>query len=86
MNLINISKKVTIKKTPLMKHLKLLQDSSLVIKENFGKNKIFFTITESGLAVLRMFKPIFTDKYPTHIIDLKGMTIPHQEIHSLSGA
>jgi predicted transcriptional regulator len=76
MNLINISEKVTIQKNPLIKHLKLLQDSSLVIKENFGKNKVFFTITESGLAALRMFKPIFADNYPTYTISFKGMTIP----------
>ena len=76
MNLINLSEKVTIKKTHLMKHLKLLQTSSLIIKENFGKNKVFFTITESGLAVTRMFKPIFADKCTTQIIDFKELTIP----------
>lgn len=76
MNLINLSEKVTIKKTHLIKHLKLLQNSSLIVKENFGKNKVFFTITERGLAVLRMFKPIFADKYTTHTIDFTGMIFP----------
>lgn len=76
MNLININEKVSIKETYLKKHLKLLQDSSLVIKENFGKNKIFFTITESGQAVLKMLKPIIADTYTTQIINNKIITIP----------
>lgn len=58
MSLRNISKTLDIKEILLKKHLKVLQDSSLVIKENFGKNKIFFTLTESGQDVLKLFSNI----------------------------
>lgn len=57
MNLPNISERVNIKETHLEKHLKVLQDSALVTKENFGENKIYFTITKNGLAVLKIFRP-----------------------------
>ena len=71
MSLRNISKKLDLKETVLKKHLKLLQDSSLVIKENFGKNKIFFALTKNGPAVLK----ILTDIYPNQEIDFKSMAI-----------
>jgi predicted transcriptional regulator len=75
MNLINISEKVIIKKALLIKYLRILQNSSLIVKENFGKNKVFFTITESGLAVLRIFKPVFANECTTQTIDLKELAI-----------
>ena len=59
MSLRNISEVLDIKETFLKKHLKLLEDSSLVIKENFGKNKIFFTLTENGLDTLKFLGNIY---------------------------
>ena len=59
MSLKNISEVLDIKETFLKKHLKLLEDSSLVIKENFGKNKIFFTLTENGLDTLKFLGKIY---------------------------
>jgi predicted transcriptional regulator len=58
MSLRNISEIFDIKEILLKKHLKVLQDSSLIIKENFGKNKIFFTLTERGQDVLKLFSNI----------------------------
>ena len=60
-----------IKQVLLKKHLKLLQDSSLVVKENFGKNKIFFTLTEKGIDVLQLFENLFTIQK----VDVKTMVI-----------
>lgn len=59
MSLRNISEVLDIKETFLKKHLKLLEDSSLVIKENFGKNKIFFTLTENGLDTLKFLGNLY---------------------------
>lgn len=72
MTLRNISERLEIEETFLKKHLQLLQDSSLVIKDDFGKNKIFFTITESGPRVLK----ILSDKYTTQKIAFKIVTLP----------
>jgi predicted ArsR family transcriptional regulator len=73
MTLRKISERLDIKETLLKKHLKLLQDSPLVLKENFGKNKIFFTITESGLRLLK----ILTDTHSIQTSDFKKVTIIH---------
>ncbi|MEJ2242480.1 MAG: winged helix-turn-helix domain-containing protein [Candidatus Bathyarchaeota archaeon] len=72
MSLGNISEILDIKEAFLIKHLKLLQDSSLVIKENFGENKIFFTLTEKGIEVLQLFANI----YSVQNIDVKTIAIP----------
>ena len=71
MNLRSISEILDIKQVLLKKHLKLLQDSSLVVKENFGKNKIFFTLTEKGIDVLQLFENLFTIQK----VDVKTMVI-----------
>ena len=71
MNLRNISEILGVKQSLLKKNLKLLQDSSLVVKENFGKNKIFFTLTEKGIDVLQLFENLFTIQK----VDVKTMVI-----------
>ena len=76
MNLTNLSERVNLKETQLKQHLKLLNDSALVTKQNFGKNKIFFAVTESGLTVLKMFRPLISEEHKTQINDFKAITIP----------
>ena len=71
MNLRNISEILGVKQSLLKKNLKLLQDSSLVVKENFGKNKIFFTLTEKGIDVLKLFENLFTIQN----VDIKTIVI-----------
>ena len=67
-----MSERLGIKETFLKKHLRQLYTSSLVIKENFGKNKVFFTITESGLVVFK----ILQDTFNTQKFDSNALTIP----------
>ena len=72
MSLGNMSERLGIKEAFLKKHLRQLHDSSLVIKENFGKNKIFFTITERGLVVFKLL----TDTFNTQKFDYNKLAIP----------
>lgn len=72
MNLRTIGEILDIKEGLLKKYLKLLQDSCLVIKENFGKDKIFFRLTESGLHMLKFLESI----YPIQKTDTKSLPIP----------
>ena len=74
MNLANLSVRLNLKEPQLKRHLKLLQDSSLLINQNFGKNKTFFTVTESGLAVIKMFRSQMTKAHEIQVDDLT--TIP----------
>ena len=60
-NLTNLSARVNLKEIHLKQHLELLRNSSLIAKQNFGKNKTFFAITENGLVVLQMFRPLTTE-------------------------
>jgi len=76
MNLNTLSERINLKETHLKQHLKLLTDSGLVTKQNFGTNKIFFAVTESGLAVLKMYRPLITEAHETQINDFKAITIP----------
>ena len=75
MNLNNLSERINLKETDLKQHLKLLTDSGLVTKQNFGMNKIFFEVTESGLTVLKVYKPLITDSHDTQISDPKSIKI-----------
>ena len=76
MNLSNLSERVNREETHLKQHLKLLTDSALVTKQNFGKNKIFFIVTERGITVLKMFRPPITEANEIQINEFKAMTIP----------
>ena len=76
MNLTNLSERVNLEETHLKQHLKILKDSALVTKQNFGKNKIFFIVTERGITVLKMFRPPITEANETQINEFKAMTIP----------
>jgi predicted transcriptional regulator len=71
MSLRKISERLDIKESFLKKYLKLLQDSSFIIKENFGTKKIFFTITENGLRLQRTIG----ERYPTEEIKFKSVEI-----------
>ncbi|MFC1488016.1 winged helix-turn-helix domain-containing protein [Thermoproteota archaeon] len=75
MNLSNLSERVNLKETQLKQYLKLLNDSALVTNQNFGKNKIFFIVTDSGITVLKMFRPPITEANETQINKFKAMTI-----------
>ena len=72
MSLGNMSERLGIKETFLKKHLRQLHDSSLVMKENFGKNKIFFTITDRGLVVFKLL----ADTCNTQRFDYNILAIP----------
>ena len=76
MNLIHLSRKADIKEKQLKKHLKLLQDSHLITKENFSKNNIFFVISESGLAVLKMVRPLIAETHKTKTYDFTTIATP----------
>jgi len=72
MSLGNMSERLGIKETFLKKHIRQLHDSSLVVKENFGKNKTFFTITERGLVVFKLL----TDTFNTQKLQNNPLAIP----------
>ena len=57
MNLTGLSERVGMEPAQLNQHLKLLENSGLIAKQNFGIKRIFFAITENGLAVLKMYRP-----------------------------
>ena len=76
MNLNKLCERVNLNETHLQQRLKLLTNSSLVSKEVFGKNQVFFAVTDSGLAVLKMFRHLIEETYETRIIDFKAIAIP----------
>ena len=76
MNLTNLCERINLKETHLKQHLKILNDSALVTKQNFGKNKIFFIVTERGITVLKMFRPPIIEANETQINEFNAMTIP----------
>jgi len=58
MKLTQLTTKVELNKTRLREHLKLLKKGSLVERQNFGENRIFYVVTERGLKVLKVIDPI----------------------------
>lgn len=76
MNLICLSERLNIKEVQLNQHIKLLKISGLIIKQNFGKNRIFFSITDCGLATLKINHPKVSESQKTQINNFKKITIP----------
>jgi DNA-binding HxlR family transcriptional regulator len=74
MNLTYLSERISLKEVHLNQHLKLLKDSGLITKQNFGK-KVFFAVTESGLAVLKIYRPLISESHDTQKNDSKTITI-----------
>lgn len=61
MKLTWLTTRVELNKTTLKQHLKLLTNRGLVEKQNLGKDKIFYVLTERGLNVLRVSGPLITE-------------------------
>ena len=74
MNLTKLCKKVDLKKIESKRHLKLLMNSGLVEKENFGKNKIFYTVTEKGLTFFKIFSLIIEDTQKIQLREFEAIT------------
>ena len=68
MKLSNLSKKVGLEESDLKNHLKLLLNSSIVEKQNFGKNNIFYAATGIGITLLNIYYPLIKEeqKIPRH--------------------
>jgi hypothetical protein len=71
-----LSERFNLEEKQLIQHLKVLKNSALVNKQSFGKNKIFFTITERGITVLQMFKPALEGSYEIQMNKKKAIQIP----------
>ena len=74
-NLTCLSERLNIKEVQLNQHLKLLKVSDLITKQNFGKNSIFFSITDSGLATLKINHPIFSESQRSQIKNFERVVI-----------
>ena len=53
--------RVELSKTSLEKHLRLLTNRGLVERQNFGKDKIFYVLTEKGLNMLKVIDPLISE-------------------------
>ena len=76
MNLANIAERINLKEVQLIQHLKKLKISGLVEKHNFGKNKIFFEVTDNGGAALKIFRPLISNESKTEIKNFEKIIIP----------
>jgi len=67
MELTQLIHKTGLSQRVLKQHLDFLIQQNLVEKQNFGKNKNFYAITERGLKVLYVVAPIIEEarKIPT---------------------
>ena len=59
--LIQLMHKTGLKQDALKQHLDFLIQQNLVEKQNLGKNKIFYDITERGLMVLYVVAPMIEE-------------------------
>lgn len=57
--------KTDLSQTVLRQHLDFLIQQNLVEEQNFGKDKIFYAITERGLRVLNVVVPIIEEMRKT---------------------
>lgn len=80
MNLTQMTHKVEMDKTRLIPHLRLLHNRGLVEKQNQGKHKMFYSITERGLKVLKVVNPIIREAHQIQIRNLEVIS------STLSGA
>ena len=76
MNLAYLGERINLKEVQLSQHLKKLKISGLIEKHNFGKNKIFFQVTNSGTAALKIFRPLISNESKTQIKDFNKILIP----------
>jgi len=61
MELTQLMNKTDISQSVLEQHLNFLIPQNLVEKQNLGKDKIFYAITERGLRVLKVVAPIIEE-------------------------
>ncbi len=80
MNLTQLTHKVEMDKARLIPHLKLLHNRGLVEKQHQGEHKIFYSITERGLKVLKVVNPIIREAHKIQIHNLEVIS------STLSGA
>ncbi len=80
MNLTQLTHKVEMDKARLIPHLKLLHNRGLVEKQHQGEHKIFYSITERGLKVLKVVNPIIREAHKIQIRNLEVIS------STLSGA
>lgn len=74
MKLTKLCEKVNIKEIEIKHHLNLLMNSGLVEKEDFGEKKIFYTIKERGLIVLKIFSPIIKNSQKIQLHEFEAIT------------
>jgi len=61
MKLTQLMHKTDLSQSVLKQHLAFLMQQNLVEKQNLGKGKIFYIITERGLKVLNVVAPIIEE-------------------------
>ena len=61
MKLTGLMTRVELNKTSLEQHLRLLTKRGLVERQNFGKDKIFYVLTEKGLNAFKVIAPIVSE-------------------------
>jgi len=57
-------------------HLKMLINSNLIEKEDFGKKRIFYTIKERGLTVLKIFNSVIKNTQKLQLHEFEAITTP----------
>ena len=76
MNLAHLGERINLQEVQLIQHLKKLKISGLVERHNFGKNKIFFEVTDSGAAALKIFRPIISNESKTQMKNFEKIILP----------
>ena len=61
MELTQLMNKTDLSQSVLKQHLNFLIPQNLVEKQNLGKDKIFYAVTERGLRVLKVVVPIIEE-------------------------
>ncbi len=74
MKFTQLMQKSELDKTHLKSHLGLLKNRGYVERQNFGKNKIFYVITEKGLTVLKIFSPIIKEAHKIQMREFESIT------------
>lgn len=69
-----ISEMVDLDKSRLIPYLRLLRNRDLIEKQNLGENKIFYSVTERGLKVLKVINPIIKEAYKIQIRNLEAIS------------
>ncbi len=74
MKLTQMSDEVELDKTRLIPYLRLLKNRGLIKKQNLGDNKIFYVVTERGLKVLRVIKPIIKEAHEIQMRNFEAIS------------